>query len=64
MLKITKKNIFGVRVSFFTYRSTIDNFFWSFITTHDTYLHSWGSILIQDVYLPWRGKEIDSDGVK
>ncbi len=33
--------------------------FAAFITTHDTYLHSWGSILIQDVYLPWRGKEID-----
>jgi SSS family solute:Na+ symporter len=28
----------------------------AFITTHDTYLHSWGSILVQDVILPLRGK--------
>ncbi len=31
----------------------------AFISTHDTYLHSWGSIFIQDVVLPirqsWRG---------
>jgi SSS family solute:Na+ symporter len=26
------------------------------ISTHDTYLHSWGSILIQDVILPFRKK--------
>lgn len=26
------------------------------ITTHNTYLHSWGSIFIQDVYIPFRGK--------
>lgn len=26
----------------------------AFITTHDTYLHSWGSIFIQDVILPLR----------
>jgi solute:Na+ symporter, SSS family len=26
----------------------------AFISTHDTYLHSWGSIFIQDVYLPLR----------
>ncbi|MHC5113924.1 MAG: sodium:solute symporter family protein [Planctomycetota bacterium] len=25
-----------------------------FISTHDTYLHSWGSILVQDVILPFR----------
>ena len=25
-----------------------------FISTHDTYLHAWGSILIQDVVLPFR----------
>ena len=28
--------------------------FAAFITTHDTYLHSWGSILIQDVIMPLR----------
>lgn len=27
-----------------------------FITTHDTYMHSWGSIFIQDVILPFRKK--------
>jgi len=26
----------------------------AFISTHDTYLHSWGSIFIQDVILPFR----------
>ena len=26
--------------------------FAAFISTHDTYLHSWGSIFIQDIYLP------------
>ncbi|MEE2658252.1 MAG: sodium:solute symporter [Candidatus Latescibacterota bacterium] len=34
--------------------------FAAFISTHDTYLHSWGSIFVQDVYLPIRGKEIDT----
>jgi solute:Na+ symporter, SSS family len=29
------------------------------IATDDTYLHSWGSILIQDVVLPLRGKPLD-----
>ncbi|MBD3220943.1 sodium:solute symporter, partial [bacterium] len=29
----------------------------AFISTHDTYLHSWGSIFVQDVLLPWRGGE-------
>jgi len=28
----------------------------AFISTHDTYLHSWGSMLIQDVILPFRKK--------
>jgi SSS family solute:Na+ symporter len=28
----------------------------AFISTHDTYLHSWGSIFIQDVILPFRKK--------
>ena len=32
--------------------------FAAFISTHDTYLHSWGSIFIQDVYLPWRNIEL------
>lgn len=27
--------------------------------THDTYLHSWGSILIQDVVMPLRKKELE-----
>ncbi|NOZ19885.1 MAG: sodium:solute symporter [Planctomycetes bacterium] len=31
----------------------------AFITTHDTYLHSWGSIFIQDVILPFRKKPFD-----
>ncbi len=30
----------------------------AFISTHDTYLHSWGSIFIQDVILPFRKKEM------
>ncbi len=28
----------------------------AFISTHDTYMHSWGSIFIQDVILPFRKK--------
>jgi len=28
----------------------------AFISTHDTYLHSWGSIFVQDVWLPLRRK--------
>ncbi len=31
----------------------------AFISTHDTYLHSWGSIFIQDVILPFRKKKLD-----
>ncbi len=30
----------------------------AFISTHDTYLHSWGSMFIQDVILPFRKKEL------
>ena len=30
----------------------------AFISTHDTYLHSWGSIFIQDVVLPFRKKPL------
>ncbi|MBU0479157.1 sodium:solute symporter [bacterium] len=30
------------------------------ITTQDTYLHSWGSILIQDVILPFRKKPLEA----
>jgi SSS family solute:Na+ symporter len=30
----------------------------SFITTHDTYLLAWGSVLIQDVIIPLRGKPL------
>ncbi len=29
----------------------------AFVSTHDTYLHSWGSILVQDVILPFRRKK-------
>ncbi len=30
----------------------------AFISTHDTYLHSWGSIFIQDIILPFRKKPL------
>ncbi|MBU0637617.1 MAG: sodium:solute symporter [Planctomycetes bacterium] len=30
----------------------------AFISTHDTYLHSWGTILVQDVILPFRVKPL------
>ena len=30
----------------------------AFISTHDTYLHSWGSIFIQDVVIPFRKKPL------
>ncbi len=33
----------------------------AFISTHDTYLHSWGSIFIQDVILPFRKKPLSPD---
>lgn len=31
-----------------------------FISTHDTYLHSWGSIFIQDVLIPLRKKPLET----
>jgi len=31
----------------------------AFISTHDTYLHSWGVIFIQDVVMPFRKKPLD-----
>ena len=31
------------------------------VSTHDTYLHSWGSILVQDVILPVYGRRISSN---
>ena len=33
----------------------------AFISTHDTYLHSWGSIFIQDVIMPFRNKPFDKE---
>lgn len=33
----------------------------AFISTHDTYLHSWGSIFIQDVILPFRKKPLSPE---
>jgi SSS family solute:Na+ symporter len=33
----------------------------AFISTHDTYLHSWGSIFVQDVILPFRKKPLKPD---
>ena len=35
--------------------------FAAFISTHDTYLHSWGSIFIQDVVMPFRDKPFEKE---
>ena len=32
--------------------------FASFVSTHDTYMHGWGSVLVQDVILPFRSKPL------
>lgn len=32
----------------------------AFISTHDTYLHSWGALFIQDVVLPFRKKPFET----
>lgn len=34
----------------------------AFISTHDTYLHSWGAIFVQDVLLPLRGGKLLEPG--
>ena len=31
----------------------------AFISTHDTYMHSWGSIFIQDIVMPFRNKPFE-----
>ena len=33
----------------------------AFISTHDTYLHSWATIFVQDVYLPLTGKKLSPE---
>ena len=33
----------------------------AFISTHDTYLHSWASIFVQDVILPFKKKPFEKD---
>ena len=33
----------------------------AFISTHDTYLHSWGSIFVQDVLMPFRSEPFNKD---
>ncbi|MEN8255210.1 MAG: sodium:solute symporter [Verrucomicrobiota bacterium] len=35
--------------------------FAAFISTHDTYLHSWGSILVQDIVMPLRKKAFTNE---
>ena len=31
----------------------------AFVSTHDTYLHSWATIIVQDVIMPFRSKPFD-----
>ena len=31
----------------------------AFVSTHDTHLHSWATILVQDVIMPFRSKPFD-----
>ena len=33
----------------------------AFVSTHDSYLHSWGSMLVQDVILPFRNKPLSPE---
>jgi len=33
----------------------------AFVSTHDTYLHSWATIIIQDVIMPFRSKPFDKN---
>ena len=33
----------------------------AFVSTHDTYLHSWATIIVQDVIMPFRDKPFDKD---
>jgi len=33
----------------------------AFISTHDTYLHSWGTIFVQDVYMPLTKKKLSPE---
>ena len=33
----------------------------AFVSTHDTYLHSWATILVQDVIMPFRKKPFDKE---
>lgn len=44
VLPIGIKGIFGTVMMFISF------------TCHDTYMHSWGSIFVQDVIMPWRNK--------
>ncbi len=49
LLPVGIKGIFVLTMVFFS------------ITTHDTYMHSWGSIFIQDVVLPFRKKALSPE---
>ena len=33
----------------------------AFVSTHDTYLHSWATIIVQDVIMPFRDKPFEKD---